>query len=78
MGQNGARSCLDSVMQYVGEKVWGCGLGVFDLVRCNGPCQHVGLGRRMGPTRCTPVAFGFKGSERVGRGVKVGSCSQKW
>ena len=34
--------CLD--MQYVDEKVWGCGLGVFDLVGCNGPCQHVCLG----------------------------------
>ena len=36
--------CLDSEMQYVGEKVCGCGLGIFDLVGCNGPCQHVGLG----------------------------------
>ena len=36
--------CLDSDMQYVGEKVLGCGLGVFNLVKCNGPCQHIGLG----------------------------------
>ena len=45
--QNGARSwgCQDSEMQYLGEKVWGCGLGIFDLVGCNGSCQHVGLGR---------------------------------
>ena len=56
--------CLDSDIQHVGEKVWGCGLGVFNLVGCNGPCQHVGLGRPNGPTRCTPVALGFTGSER--------------
>ena len=36
----------ESEMQYLGEKVWGCDLGVFDLVGCNGPCQNVGLGRR--------------------------------
>ena len=48
-------------MLYVGEKVWGCGLGIFDLVGCNGPYQHVGLGRLNG---CTAVAFGFKGQER--------------
>ena len=38
--------CQDSEMQYLDEKVWGCGLGIFDLVGCNGPCQHVGLGCR--------------------------------
>ena len=36
------------VIQYLGKKVWGCGLGSFDLVRCNGHCQHVGLGHRNG------------------------------
>ena len=40
--------CLDSEMQCVGEKVWGCGLGIFDLVECNGPCQHVRLGHVYG------------------------------
>ena len=34
--------CLDSdadlEMQCVDEKVWGCGLGIFDLVGCNGHC----------------------------------------
>ena len=29
--------CQDSEMQNVGEKLWGCGPGVFDLVGCNGP-----------------------------------------
>ena len=61
--------CLDSEIQYVGEKVWGCGLGVFDLVGCNGPCQHIGLGHP-NVTYCVyPLALGFKGSER---GSKLG------
>ena len=40
--------CQDSEMQYLGEKVWGCSFGTFDLVGCNGPYQHVDLGRRNG------------------------------
>ena len=40
--------CVESEMQYVGEKVWGCGLEIFDLVRCYRPYQHVGLGRLNG------------------------------
>ena len=39
--------CQDLEMQYLGEKVWGWGLGTFDLAGCNGPCQHVGLGRHV-------------------------------
>ena len=38
--------CQSSEMQYLGEKGWGCGLGIFDLAGCNGSCQHVGLERR--------------------------------
>ena len=67
----GRAVCRLQGMQYVGEKVWECCLGAFDLVGCNGPCQHVGLGRLNGPTRCTPVALGFTGSERR-VGSKVG------
>ena len=59
-----AVSCLDSKMHYVSEKVWGRGLGTCIPVGCNGPCQHVGLERLNGPTKCTPVALGSKGSER--------------
>ena len=36
--------CQDSEMQYLDEKVWGCGLGIFDLVGKNWPCQHAVLG----------------------------------
>ena len=36
--------CQDSEMQYLDEKVWGCGLGIFDLVGGNWPCQHAVLG----------------------------------
>ena len=53
----------------MGEKAWGCGLGIFVPVGCNGPCQHVDLERLNGPTECIPVAMGFKGSER---GSKLG------
>ena len=48
----------------MGEKVWGCGLGIIDLVGCNGPFQNVGFRCLNGPTRCNPVALGLKGSER--------------
>ena len=40
--------CQDSEIQYLDKKVWGCGLESFDLLGCNGHCQHVGLGRRNG------------------------------
>ena len=56
-------------MQNVGEKVWGCGLGIFDLVGCNGLCQHVGLGRLVGAYRVYPRCVDFKGLER---GSKLG------
>ena len=36
--------CQDSEMQYLGEKVWGCSLGIFDLVGGHWPCQHAVLG----------------------------------
>ena len=55
---------LDSKMHYVGEKVWGRGLGIFIPVGCNGPCRHVDLERLNWPTKCIPVALGFKRSER--------------
>ena len=43
-----------------------------DLVGCNGPYQHVGLGRLNG---CTAVAFGFKGPERGSKwGPVVNNC----
>ena len=57
--------CLDSKMQFVCEKVWGRGLGIFDRVGCNGPCQHVGLGRLNGPTRCTPLLCILSGQKGV-------------
>ena len=37
---------------------------------CNGPCQHVGLGRlyrTLDPPVGTPIALDFKGSERGSR-----------
>ena len=53
-----------------GKQSLGMCLGVFDLVGCNGPCQHVGLGHLNGafwPLKT--VAFGFKGPERGESGV---------
>ena len=47
----------------MGCNVCGCGLGIVDLVGGNRPCQHAGLGGLYGPTRCTPVALSYKGSE---------------
>ena len=55
------RMRLEVGVPRLGEKVWGCGLGVFDLVGCNGPCQHVGLGRPSGAYYVYTRCFGFYG-----------------
>ena len=46
-----------------GGKVWGCCLGIFDLTGGNGPLGMSAMEACLWPTRCTPVALGFKGSE---------------
>ena len=57
--------CQDSEMQYLGEKVWGCGLGIFDLVECNRPPEYVGNGRLSMAYQVYPLSLFLGRSQSV-------------